>query len=71
MMAWMKGLRRRTRVALVALGLVAGAGLAGGAWGVYDIHVRHRLGTVTEGVVYKSGTMPPAKMAEVAKELRL
>ena len=60
-----------TRRFLVALGVAAGLGLGAGTWGVYNIHVRHRLGTVAPGRVYQSGTMPPERMAEVAHELGL
>ena len=64
-------LRRRVRRVLAALGLAAGLGLVAGGWGVYDIHVRHRLGTVTSGVVYQSGTMPPLSLQKVARDLHL
>jgi protein-tyrosine phosphatase len=64
-------LRNKARKTLAALGLAAAVALGAGTWGVYDIHVRHRLGTVAPGIVYKSGTMPPARMAKVAKELGL
>src|SRR6185295_6199653 len=53
------------------LGLVLALGLGGGGWKLYDIYVRHRLGVITQGQVYKSGAMPPAEMARVAKELGL
>jgi protein tyrosine phosphatase (PTP) superfamily phosphohydrolase (DUF442 family) len=53
------------------LGLVLALGLGGGGWKLYDIYVRHRLGVITEGQVYKSGAMPPAEMAKVAKDLGL
>lgn len=42
-----------------------------GAWQFYDIQVRHRLDTVTAEKLYKSGAMPPERMAEVAQELGL
>jgi len=66
-----QNLRKRARRGLAALAVAGGVGLAAGTWGVYDIHVNHRLGTVTSGSVYKSGTMPPRRMAEVARELGL
>jgi protein tyrosine/serine phosphatase len=64
-------LRRPAARKWVALGLplLLAAGAGGGS--LYQIHVRHRLGTVTPGKVYKSGTMPPAEMAKVAHELGL
>jgi protein tyrosine/serine phosphatase len=37
----------------------------------YHIHYQYRLGTVTQGVVYQSGAMPPARMAAVAHRLGL
>jgi protein tyrosine phosphatase (PTP) superfamily phosphohydrolase (DUF442 family) len=55
----------------VALGVPVALAVAAGGGSLYQIHVRHRLGTVTEGKVYKSGTMPPAQMAKVARELGL
>jgi protein tyrosine/serine phosphatase len=56
---------RRVAIVVAALGLVAAG------WNWYWVHVRHRLGTVSEGQVYKSGAMPPAQMAAVAKSLKL
>ena len=64
--------RGRLRRVSRALALALGVALAGGCgWGVYDVQVRHRLGTVTPGVVYKSGAMAPQRMAEVARDLGL
>jgi len=48
---------------------LAALGTAG--WQTFHIHRQYRLEAVTEGVVYKSGTMPPAHLAEVAKRLGL
>jgi len=45
--------------------------LALGGAKYYHIHYQYRLGTVTQGVVYQSGTMPPARMAQVAQHLGL
>ena len=45
--------------------------LAIGATKYYHIHYLYRLGTVTDGVVYQSGTMPPCRMAQVAQRLGL
>ena len=51
--------------------VVLAVAVAAGGWGMYFIHVRHRLSVVTQGQVYKSGTMPPAEMAAVAQRLGL
>ena len=51
--------------------VVLAVAVAAGGWGMYFIHVRHRLSVVTQGRVYKSGTMPPAEMAAVAQRLGL
>jgi len=56
---------------LAALGLAAVLGVGSGSWKLYDIHVRHRLGTVTLGKVYQSGAMPPGEMQAVARRLGL
>jgi len=37
----------------------------------YHIHYQYRLGTVTQGQVYQSGAMPPARMAAEAHRLGL
>lgn len=63
--------RRWRRLWLPCLGLLFVLGLGAGGWSLYWIHVLHRLGTVSEGQVYKSGTMPPAEMAAVAQRLHL
>jgi protein tyrosine/serine phosphatase len=55
----------------VALGLVLALAVGIGGWNVYDIHVRHHLGTVSQGQVYKSGAMPPEQLQKVAKNLGL
>ena len=62
---------RRSSRWLFALGLTAVLGLGSGSWKLYDIHVRHRLGTVTMGKVYQSGAMPPGEMRKVAQRLGL
>ena len=64
---------RRTGVSKgwAALGLSAALLVGAGGWATYDIHVRHRLGTVTKGQVYKSGAMPPTHLQKVAKDLGL
>lgn len=54
-----------------ALGLVTALIVGVGGWNLYDIHVRHRLGTVTQGQVYQSGVMPTSHLQKVAKELGL
>lgn len=64
-------IRRRFSMGMTTLGFaVALAGGVGG-WNAYDIHVRHRLGTVAQGQIYKSGTMPLAQLQKVAKDLGL
>jgi protein tyrosine phosphatase (PTP) superfamily phosphohydrolase (DUF442 family) len=45
--------------------------LGAGGLHLYEVHGRHRLGTVSEGQLYKSAAMPPRTMASVAKELGL
>ena len=45
--------------------------LAIGGVKYYHIHYQYRLGTVTQGVVYQSGAMPPARMAAEAQRLGL
>ncbi len=62
--------RRLTR-GWAALALAAALVLGTGGWSLYDIHVRHRLGTVTRGQVYKSGAMAPEQLQRVAKDLGL
>jgi protein tyrosine phosphatase (PTP) superfamily phosphohydrolase (DUF442 family) len=62
---------RRARFWLRVAIAVAVLGLIVGGWQWYWVHVRHRLGTVTEGEVYKSGALPPAEMAAVATALKL
>jgi predicted protein tyrosine phosphatase len=42
-----------------------------GAGSLYETHVRHRLGTVTAGRVYKSGVMPREQLQSVARRLGL
>jgi len=61
--------QRFRRFALLAFMMATALGVGG--WQVYEIHVRHRLGVVTKGQVYRSGAMPPQQMAAVAKELGL
>ena len=63
--------RRRVSRGLIAFTLLCALLLGAGGWHAYDVHVRYRLGVVTKGQVYRSGAMPPAHMAEVAKELGL
>lgn len=55
----------------VALGFALVLLVGAGGWNLYDIHVRHRLGVVTHGQVYKSGAMPPDQLQKVAKDLGL
>ncbi|MBL0210777.1 MAG: tyrosine-protein phosphatase [Holophagaceae bacterium] len=55
----------------MALGLVVAIAVGIGGWNTYDIHFRHRLGTVTQGQVYKSGAMSPDHLKKVAKDLGL
>jgi protein tyrosine/serine phosphatase len=62
---------RRVSRTLVVFALLGALLLGAGGWHAYDVHVRYRLGTVTEGQLYRSGAMPPAHMAEVAKKLGL
>ena len=45
--------------------------LAIGGAKYYHIHYQYRLGTVTSGVMYQSGAMPPARMAAEAHRLGL
>ncbi len=61
---------RRFRWRLIP-GIFLALAVSIGAWQLYDTQVRHHLGVVTEGQVYKSGAMPPAQMAAVAKKLGL
>ena len=55
----------------VALALGATLAVVAGSGCLYDIHVRHRLGTVTAGQVYKAGAMPSARLQQVARDLGL
>ena len=64
-------MHRRYHKWRLLLGFLVVFPLALGSWGVYDIHVRHRLGTVTSGQVYKSGVMPTKQLQQVAKSLGL
>lgn len=41
------------------------------SWCLFNIHVRHRLGTVTLGQVYQSGVMPPDQLQRTARNLGL
>ena len=61
----------RTFRKFTLLGLVLATVLGVGGWQLYDTQVRHRLGVITQGQVYKSGAMPPKEMAAVAKRLGL
>ncbi|MDP2877449.1 MAG: tyrosine-protein phosphatase [Holophaga sp.] len=54
-----------------AVALTAALVVGIGGWNLFDIHVRHRLGTVTQGQVYKAGAMPPEHLQKVAKDLGL
>jgi len=63
--------RRRLSRGLIALVLLGALLLGFGGWQAYDAHVRYRLGVVSAGQLYRSGAMPPAHMAEVAKKLGL
>ena len=63
--------RLRGLPAKVCAAVAMAALMAAGAASLYDIHVRHRLGTVTEGQVYKAGAMPAAQLLKVARDLRL
>ncbi len=62
--------RRRSRWRIVS-GILLTLAVSLGAWQFYNNQVLHHLGVVTEGQVYKSGAMPPAQMAAVAKKLGL
>ena len=63
--------RRLSPRGRIVIGLVAALALGVGGGKLYDVRVRHRLGVITEGQIYKSAVMPPEEMAAVAKELGL
>ncbi len=63
--------RRPWRPWQLALAALLLAGAVAGGWTLYWVFVQHRLGTISEGRVYRSGRMPPAEMAATAQRLGL
>lgn len=58
---------RLRRIAACSLAVVLGGVLCGSALYGYWALVEHRLATVTEGEVYRSGAMPPQKLVETVR----
>jgi len=45
--------------------------LAIGAYQIYDVYFNYRLMTISEGKVYKSGVIPPDKIADFVKKYHI
>jgi len=50
---------------LIVVGIIA---VAAGAYKIYDVYFNYRFMTISEGKVYKSGVIPPDKIADFVEK---
>src|SRR4051812_47128907 len=55
----------------VVLGIVLAVAVAAGAFKIYDVYFNYRFMTISEGKVYKSGVIPPDKIADFVEKYHI